>query len=537
MTTIYLYVLPMLLGRTYDIPTDSPGVDIFPEDAIRNATVIRRSFTDSRYRMVSDSQEARDFLGVSGDLSLKIKSGRVNIEGLGDYLRDSRSRADVVEILVKVHYETETLTLASSARPRPDWRQLDKRSSVGTHFVRSLTYGGDLVASLKFRARHAADRDRIRAVVQAELQADSGSFGLGVQGNFSRVQEQLREVASLEIGYYATVPIRGVPNTMESLLELVESFPAQTQLVNGGVGVPLTMELFPLSALEPDLPRHLDSKSLSDQLDRLESQFDDLRASRKHLHEWMLQVPPLLQPHIEDEVGSFQDSLERALLVFYRVLGSLDLGEGGVAQFGAAFAAYADGGADLPDKYHRRLALLKHKVIQSSPGLSLDVGGAVFAVWGRGSCGVGAETLHVGVAASTDQVKGGAAQLVCLTAQPQLDPDTAPYARHHRHYSRLSPVVGVQGRPLRCALCFAGERTSPLLSTPSCPGEWGPPHAQGHLFAKDMRSRKGDFFCVDSAEEEEEGAAVLVSVRGERRDAGAAVRRGDARLPCALCTY
>ncbi|GBN55000.1 hypothetical protein AVEN_56462-1, partial [Araneus ventricosus] len=29
----------MLLGRTYDIKTDSPGVDIFPQSAIDNATV------------------------------------------------------------------------------------------------------------------------------------------------------------------------------------------------------------------------------------------------------------------------------------------------------------------------------------------------------------------------------------------------------------------------------------------------------------------------------------------------------------------
>ncbi|GBN58201.1 hypothetical protein AVEN_197179-1 [Araneus ventricosus] len=56
--------------------------------------------------MVSDTQEARDFLGVTGDLSLKIKTGNVQIEGLGDYLRETYSRSKVVEILVKVHYET-----------------------------------------------------------------------------------------------------------------------------------------------------------------------------------------------------------------------------------------------------------------------------------------------------------------------------------------------------------------------------------------------------------------------------------------------
>lgn len=79
-------------------------------------------------------------------------------------------------------------------------------------------------------------------------------------GNFSRLQEDLKDSSTLEINYYATVPIKSVANTMESLMELVEDFPAQTQLVNNGTGVPLSMELFPLSALDSDVPRYLETK-------------------------------------------------------------------------------------------------------------------------------------------------------------------------------------------------------------------------------------------------------------------------------------
>uniref|UniRef100_A0A2L2YUX2 Uncharacterized protein n=1 Tax=Parasteatoda tepidariorum TaxID=114398 RepID=A0A2L2YUX2_PARTP len=96
MTLMYFYVLPMLLGRTYDIKPDSPGVDIFPQEGIDSASIIQRLFTASQYRMVSDTQEARDFLGVSGDLSLKIKTGNIQMEGLGDYLRETYSRSNVV---------------------------------------------------------------------------------------------------------------------------------------------------------------------------------------------------------------------------------------------------------------------------------------------------------------------------------------------------------------------------------------------------------------------------------------------------------
>ena len=50
MTAIFYYVLPMLLGRTYDMKTNSPGVDIFPQEVIDNATVmytLRKKYTST----------------------------------------------------------------------------------------------------------------------------------------------------------------------------------------------------------------------------------------------------------------------------------------------------------------------------------------------------------------------------------------------------------------------------------------------------------------------------------------------------------
>uniref|UniRef100_A0A2L2Z3Z1 Uncharacterized protein n=1 Tax=Parasteatoda tepidariorum TaxID=114398 RepID=A0A2L2Z3Z1_PARTP len=63
MTLMYFYVFPMLLGRTYDIKTDSPGVDILPLEVIDSASVILRLYTDSQFRLLSDTLEARDLFG------------------------------------------------------------------------------------------------------------------------------------------------------------------------------------------------------------------------------------------------------------------------------------------------------------------------------------------------------------------------------------------------------------------------------------------------------------------------------------------
>uniref|UniRef100_A0A2L2ZAB2 Uncharacterized protein n=1 Tax=Parasteatoda tepidariorum TaxID=114398 RepID=A0A2L2ZAB2_PARTP len=55
---MYFYVLPMLLGRTYDIKTESPGVVIFPQEVIDSSSIIKWKYSVSHYRMVSDTQEA-----------------------------------------------------------------------------------------------------------------------------------------------------------------------------------------------------------------------------------------------------------------------------------------------------------------------------------------------------------------------------------------------------------------------------------------------------------------------------------------------
>jgi hypothetical protein len=88
------------------------------------------------------------FLGVTEDISLRVKSGALNIGAMGDYLKDVQRRDNYVEILVKSTYETFTETMHTSANPIPDWDLLSP-SYLGTHFVRSITYGGVMLASLR----------------------------------------------------------------------------------------------------------------------------------------------------------------------------------------------------------------------------------------------------------------------------------------------------------------------------------------------------------------------------------------------------
>ena len=96
----------MLLGRTFDYSKSEVGNDIISEDERQNAQTIRNERSDINYKMIKSSEDVRDLLDVSGQLSVKVMAGTVNIEGKGSYLKSSVDSENSVEVMVQVHYKT-----------------------------------------------------------------------------------------------------------------------------------------------------------------------------------------------------------------------------------------------------------------------------------------------------------------------------------------------------------------------------------------------------------------------------------------------
>lgn len=71
--------------------------------------IIPRQFTTTEYKVIKTAQDARDFLDISGELSLRIKAGLLNIKGTGSYLKESKSREEYVEILAKSNFESVSI--------------------------------------------------------------------------------------------------------------------------------------------------------------------------------------------------------------------------------------------------------------------------------------------------------------------------------------------------------------------------------------------------------------------------------------------
>ena len=60
--------------------------------------------------------------------------------------------------------------------PNPGW---DKKPIIGQHYVRSITYRGNLIPSLKFTTRN--DKKKLAIKVDAGVKAKVSSVGIGAQ--------------------------------------------------------------------------------------------------------------------------------------------------------------------------------------------------------------------------------------------------------------------------------------------------------------------------------------------------------------------
>ncbi|GFS15187.1 stonustoxin subunit alpha [Elysia marginata] len=335
------YIIPMLLGRTFDIFTSQVGVDIFPQSTIQSPIHIQRSFVSSDFSVIRNDSEARQFLGVSDDLSLRVKAGVLHIAATGDYLKDVQTRENYVEILVKSQYETVSETLHGTVDPIQDW-DLQSPTYLGTHYVRTVTYGGMMVGSLRLHVSDDAQKEAVEsfllkyfrlqtyAKVEVQHQPSEGrmtreyhSFEDKLKRMVYAVEERVGSGLSMQIKYYSTVTAPHVPQDIDSFLAILEEFPDQAAKLNGGRGVPLKVELVPLHELSARMIAMRPNKYLEKTLEDMDGKFNDLLVTHAAIRKMSEKTKP--DDYKENcEVHDLGDDIHGKLDIFKDVIRRLD---------------------------------------------------------------------------------------------------------------------------------------------------------------------------------------------------------------------
>ena len=115
-----------------------------------------------------------------------------------------------------------TETLVREAKPYPDWPT--RMNVVGQHYIRAVTYGGELIASLKFVTRKSQERSKIEVSLEAGLNM-GGVLDAKVFGSFKRTLQSAASNSDLTINIFATADIGRSPKDLDSFIAIINDFP------------------------------------------------------------------------------------------------------------------------------------------------------------------------------------------------------------------------------------------------------------------------------------------------------------------------
>nr|QNH72542.1 toxin candidate TRINITY_DN22076_c7_g21_i4 [Ceriantheomorphe brasiliensis] len=357
------YFTPMILGRTFDISKNEVGNDIFNKNARARQKTIRVDSTTIKFKTINDNSDVNDVLDVSGELALQIKGGLVNVEGSGSYVKENRDATNFVEVLAKVKTITKTKTLTSDITPMD---RFYNRKLVGKHYVRSITYGGILIASLRFTAKRGKSKEHIKARVEGNLKAATVQVGLA--GQFEKLASKVEDLSDLSIKYYSTAPLKTVPLDVKTMIKAIEEFPTQLKTVNNGDGIPLSVNLQEISTL--DVPHrnldYLDNRMLRARLGDLDHLYTDLLETDDAIKYWLKNTVTLGSIN-NNEVQKFYSDLTDIISAFDTAVAGIDLScsanqECNDQQLQKAFEKYKGDGNIIPGKYKRQFNRIKWKI-------------------------------------------------------------------------------------------------------------------------------------------------------------------------------
>ncbi|GIY35861.1 uncharacterized protein CDAR_404381 [Caerostris darwini] len=491
MTTAMMpYILPLLLGRTFNLDTMQIGVDIFPKNVTDNPTIIQNPVTETTYKIVDSAESSRNLLDVEGSFSLSVKGGIFKAGASGAYLTDKYNRENTVEVAIRAVYRTVTEQIPSDAKPHDFWKTLG--SAVGTHFVRSITYGGELICAIRLECNSTKDKQRIKASLDVGGRIEVFDLGVEVSGEY--MKDIAKTVESTQIKVFSSIPMSKAPNDMETLKESMKNYPEDLKSFNKGRGIPIMMELWPLSYLDPSRVDKLRNRVLEANLDAFEQKFDDLTNTKSAIANWMKVITRPMTEEQENKVGELYAEVENVIQPFYKVIGSLDM-SGSSDQLKPANDAY---GLSIPGVYYKKYLLLRQSIAKDQGVWTMSRGnGAPYIHWGKSNCSSVAEMMSKGSVVGPFG-DGGGFNFLCLPDKPDFGTPPANQKDAAVLQAMSYQFPNGQNKKLTCSNCRLGARgtVQTFVGRTQCPEDWDFVY-EGILMSGSRNSISTQFICLD----------------------------------------
>jgi hypothetical protein len=118
------FISGMRLGDSFKYSSFEVGNNLIQSDIRNKAVEIRSDRSYMKFKLIKSQKDVNDVLDVSGELSVKVMAGVVDVQGKGSYLKSSAKSDNSVQLLVQIYYRTVSF-IFSCAFPFPFFSFLD----------------------------------------------------------------------------------------------------------------------------------------------------------------------------------------------------------------------------------------------------------------------------------------------------------------------------------------------------------------------------------------------------------------------------
>ncbi|GFS57143.1 hypothetical protein NPIL_135411, partial [Nephila pilipes] len=149
----YFSAIPVFIYDSEDVQSK---LQVRPEESIV-----------SKFQVINKAADLIDFLELDPALALREKYSSIGLPFQG-VIRSVFDRREVIELVLYVKCKMENQTFPSDTKLKSDW-QTRPQKYVGTHFVKSMTTGGNLVISYEITPSKPEYRNDVRNIIASHI--------------------------------------------------------------------------------------------------------------------------------------------------------------------------------------------------------------------------------------------------------------------------------------------------------------------------------------------------------------------------------